>query len=69
MGTCVRGSRINDGEHVVPYVRRELLMKHKVFICLVLAALMFSGSSSQAASAGDAVPRAEKYFPFGTSMS
>ena len=44
-------------------------MKHKVFICLVLAALMFSGSSVQAASGGDAVPRAEKYFPFGTSMN
>ena len=44
-------------------------MKHKVFIFLVLVALLFSGSSSQAASAGDAVPKAEKYFPFGTSMN
>ena len=43
-------------------------MKHKVFIFLVLVALLFTGSSSQDANASDVVPKAEKYFPFGTGI-
>ena len=47
-------------------------MKHKVFIFLVLAALLFSGLGGQATNAagefGDTVPQIEKYFPFGTSI-
>jgi len=43
-------------------------MKHKAFIFLVLAALLFTGFGGQAANAGGAVPEAEKYFPFGTSI-
>ena len=48
-------------------------MKRKVFIFLVLLALLFSGLGGQAANAeGESphtVPQVEKYFPFGTSMN
>jgi len=48
-------------------------MKHKVFIFLLLVALLFSGLGGQAANAeGESphtVPQVEKYFPFGVSMN